>query len=125
MSQFAAGLIPEAKTKIWPSLAAALARQTRWSSLAVASNIVGQLGLRVVAGKWPLRTPPENTMRGVDFYPWKDFLRALIHGAHMFKAENGCLPRLAYPTSFNEHLFVRKFFAPLPIPSLADLQKTM
>ena len=49
----------------------------------------------------------ENTMRGVDFYPWKDFLRALIHGAHMFKAENGYLPRLASPTSFNEHICSR------------------
>ena len=29
-------------------------------------------------------------------------------------------PRLAFPTSFNEHLFARKFFAPLPMPSLAD-----
>ena len=130
MPQLTAGLTPDrygldpwppnAKTKLWSSLATALVRPTRLSSLAVAANIVGQLGLLAIAGKWPLRTPPENTMRGVDFYPWKDFLRALIHGAHMFKAENSCLPRLAYPTSFNEHLFVRKFFAPLPMPSLAD-----
>ena len=111
---------PNAKTRLWSSLATALVRPTRSSSLAVAANIVGQLGLLAIAGKWPLRKPPENTMRGVDFYPWKDFLRALIHGAHMFKAENSCLPRLAYPTSFDEHLFVRKFFAPLPMPSLAD-----
>ena len=111
---------PKAQTKLWSSFGAALARPTRWSSLAVASNIVGQLGLLVATGKWPLQPPTENTMRGVDFYPWKDFLRALIHGAHLFKAENGYLPRLATPTSFNEHMFVRKFFAPLPMPSLAD-----
>ena len=39
---------------------AALARPTRWSSLAVASNIVGQLGLLVVTGKWPLRPQPKT-----------------------------------------------------------------
>ena len=111
---------PKAQTKLWSSFGAALARPTRWSSLAVASNIVGQLGLLVAKGKWPLRPRTENTLRGVDFYPWKDFLRALIHGAHMFKAENGYLPRLTTPATFNEHLFVRKFFAPLPMPSLAD-----
>ena len=33
---------------------------------------------------------------------------------------NGYVPPLASPTSFNEHIFVRKFFAPLPMPSLAD-----
>ena len=38
----------------------------------------------------------------------------------MFKAENGYLPPLASPTSFNEQIFSRKFFAPLPLPSLAD-----
>ena len=37
-----------------------------------------------------------------------------------FKAENGYVPPLASPTSFNEHIFARKFFAPLPMPSLAD-----
>ena len=111
---------PEAQTRLWSSLAAALARPTRWSSLAVASNIVGQLGLLIFTGRWPPRPSTENTMRGIDFYPWKDFLRALIHGAHLFKAENGYVPPLAFPTSFNEHLFARKFFAPLPMPSLAD-----
>ena len=70
--------------------------------------------------KMAAAAPTENTMRGIDFYPWKDFIRALIHGAHMFKAENGYLPRLASPTTFNEHMFVRKFFAPMPMPSLAD-----
>jgi hypothetical protein len=91
----------------------------RWSSLAAASNILCQLGLLVATGKWP---PPSagNTMRGVDFYPWKDFIRVLTSSALTFNKVHGFVPRLASPTSFNEHLFVRKFFAPLPMPSLAD-----
>jgi hypothetical protein len=88
--------------------------------LAVALNIVGQLGLLFVTGKWPLHPSSANTMRGIDFYPWKDLLRAFIHGAHIFKAENGYLPSLVSPTSFNEHIFARKFFAEQPVPSLAD-----
>ena len=113
-------LPPKPSTSAWSSSAAALARPTRWSSLAVASNIIGQLGLFAVTGKWPLQPPTKNTLRGVDFYPWKDFVRTLIHSAHMFRAENGYVPLVAFPTSFNEHIFVRKFFAPLPMPSLAD-----
>jgi hypothetical protein len=38
----------------------------------------------------------------------------------MFKRVHGYLPSLAFPTTFNEHIFVRKFFAPMPLPSLAD-----
>ena len=82
--------------------------------------MLAQLGLLLVTGKWPLRSAPPNTMRGIDFYPWKDFLRAVITGARIFKAENGYLPPLVSPASFNEHIFARKFFAPLPMPSLAD-----
>lgn len=59
-------------------------------------------------------------MRGIDFYPWKDFIRALIRSAHTFKAENGYLPSLVSPASFNEHIFARRFFAEIPFPSLAD-----
>jgi hypothetical protein len=76
--------------------------------------------LLVVTGKWPLRRSTGNTKRGIDFYPWQDFMHALIGGTHIFKAENGYLPSLASPTSFNEHIFARKFFAPLLMPSLAD-----
>ena len=101
-------------------MAAAITRPARWSRLTVALNIVGQLGLLVVTGKWPLQPPTRNTMRGIDFYPWRDLLRALTNGALIFKAENGYLPWLASPTSFNEHIFARKFFALLPMPSLAD-----
>ena len=113
-------LPPKAHTKLWSSLAFALARATRWSLFAVAGNIVWQLASMVVTGKWPPRSSTENTMRGVDFYPWKDFISALIRGAYMFRIKNGYVPHLASPTSFNEHIFVRKFFAPLPMPSLAD-----
>jgi hypothetical protein len=95
-------------------------RQSRWSRLAAALDTVGQLGLMFVAGKWPLRQPPANMLRGIDVYPWKDFIRAVVGSAYRFKVENGYLPRLVHPTTFNEHLFVRKFFAPLPVPSLAD-----
>ena len=111
---------PKAQTKLWSSLALVMRRQSRWSRLAVALNMVGQLGLMVVSGKWPLGQPPANTLRGVDVYPWKDFIRAVVGDAYRFKVENGYLPRLVHPTTFNEHLFVRKFFAPLPVPSLAD-----
>lgn len=109
-----------AQTKLYDLFAAALAGPKRWSSLAIASNMVGQLGLLFVAGKWPLRCPSANTMRGIDFYPWKDFILALIRSARIFRAENGYLPSLASPTSFNEHIFARRFFAELPLPSLAD-----
>jgi TupA-like ATPgrasp len=87
--------------------------------LSVAISMVGQVGLLVATGRRP-QPATGNTIRGVDFYPWRDFIRALIQGAEMFKAAHGYLPRLASPTSFNEHLFARKFFAPLPLPSLAD-----
>lgn len=112
--------IPSAETRLLRSLFQAMRRETRWSRLAVALSMIGQLGLMIGAGKWPRRPPPSNTLRGVDFYPWKDFLRAIINGAYRFRVENGYLPRLDLPTTFNEHLFVRKFFGPLPLPSLAD-----
>jgi TupA-like ATPgrasp len=59
-------------------------------------------------------------MRGIDFYPWKDFIRVLTRSALEFSIIHGFVPRLASPASFNEHLFGRKFFAPLPMPSLSD-----
>jgi hypothetical protein len=111
---------PKAETKLTSSLTAALARPERWSSLAVALNMLGQLGLLFATGKWPPQPSSANTMRGIDFYPWKDFIRALIRSARTFKVENGYLPSLVSPTSFNEHIFARRFFAEIPIPSLAD-----
>ena len=55
---------------------------------AVTVDIVGQLGLTVVIGKWSPPPSAGNTMRGVDFYPGKDFIRALIRGALQFKAHS-------------------------------------
>jgi TupA-like ATPgrasp len=110
---------PQPQTRIWSSLLKALRRRTRWSSLGVAFIMMGKLGLLAVTGKWPSRAV-KNTMRGIDFYPWQDLFRAIIHGAHRFKAENGYLPRLVWPVNFNEHIFRRKFLAALPMPSLAD-----
>jgi TupA-like ATPgrasp len=111
---------PKADTRLWPSLVRTLAQPRGWSSLVVASHIAAQLALVVASGKWPKQRSGGNLMRGIDFYPWKDLLRALVHGAQLFKVENGYLPPLAFPVSFNEHIFARKFFAPLPMPSLAD-----
>jgi hypothetical protein len=84
------------------------------------ADIVGQLGLTVVTGKWWPPPSAEDTMRGVDFYPWKDLIRTLIRSALLFKRCQGYVPSLVSPTSFNEHIFARKVFAPLPMPSLAD-----
>jgi hypothetical protein len=103
-----------------PSLGLALRCPTRWSSVSVASYLFAQLVPLVVSGKWPLRPRPANTMRGLDFYPWIDFLWAIYRSAHSFKVENGYLPNLISPVGFNEHVFVRKFFAPISMPWLAD-----
>ena len=84
------------------------------------ANIVGQLSPLVVSQKWVLGRPPANLMRGVDFYNATDLLSALVYSAQRFKNTHGYLPQLASPTSFNEHIFARKFFAPLPMPSLSD-----
>jgi TupA-like ATPgrasp len=86
---------------------------------AVAAQIVAQLGTLVATGKW-LRPRLPGTMRGIDFYPARDFIAALAVSAQLFKNAHGVLPSLAAPTTFNEHLFLYKFFAPLPLPSLAD-----
>jgi hypothetical protein len=59
-------------------------------------------------------------MRGVDFYNTTDFIHALVLSAQQFKNTHGYLPQIATPMSFNEHIFTRKPFAPLPLPSLAD-----
>jgi hypothetical protein len=106
--------------RLLPSLVRILARPTKWPLLVVAGHVVSQLALLVVAGKRPERPSATKFMRGIDFYAWKDLLRALFHGAQLFKAENGYLPPLVFPASFNEHIFARKFLAPLPMPSLAD-----
>ncbi len=83
-------------------------------------NIVGQLAPLTISNKWLLWRPTPNRMRGVDFYNATDFVSALVYSGQRFKNTHGYLPHLSSPTSFNEHILVRKFFAPLPMPSLAD-----
>lgn len=84
------------------------------------ANVIGQLAPLIAMRKWPLHPPPANMMRGVDFYNATDFVSAILLSGQLFKNAHGYLPQLASPASFNEHIFARKFFAPLPIPSLGD-----
>jgi hypothetical protein len=86
----------------------------------VATNIVSQLGSMLVSGQWSLERPPSDRMRGVDFYTATEFISALLIAAQMFRNAHGYMPNLVSPSSFSERLFVRKFFAALPMPSLAD-----
>jgi TupA-like ATPgrasp len=104
----------------WSSFVLALNRPTRWSSVRVGCYLLLQLAPLVVHGKWRRLSLPANSRRGLDFYPWMDFLWAVYRSAHNFKAENGFLPNLISPTGFNERIFARKFFAPVPMPWLAD-----
>jgi TupA-like ATPgrasp len=93
---------------------------SRVSSLLVASKIIGQLGVLAAARKLAPQVESGNAMRGIDFYSGPEFIRALIQSAVRFKKSHGYMPRLTSPTTFNEHIFVRMFFAPLRMPSLAD-----
>lgn len=86
----------------------------------VAANIVGQLRSMVASGKWSFERPPDDRMRGVDFYAANELVSALVISAQAFKNTHGYIPSLASTSSFTGHLFVRKFFAALPMPSLAD-----
>jgi hypothetical protein len=97
------GNTPRSKPKkqLWPSLLRALRRPTRWSSLAIAVNMLGKVMLLILSGRWPFGPAPKDMMRGIDFYPWKDLMHAIIIGARGFKAENGYLPSLLSPVTFN------------------------
>ena len=86
----------------------------------VAENIARQLEPLIAQEKWPPNNSPANTMRGIDFYTKEDFVFATKWAAAIFKARLGYVPNLASPMTFNERIFARKFFAPLPMPSLAD-----
>ena len=63
--------------------------------------------------------PNRKHHAGVDFYPWKDFIRAVVLGPTCLRPKTA-IYRPWFSASFNEHIFARKFFAPLPMPSLAD-----
>jgi hypothetical protein len=84
------------------------------------ANITGQLAPLIATDKWALAPPPANMMRGVDFYSATDFIAALAASVLLFKRAHGYLPPLAAPTTFNEHILTRKFFALLPLPSIGD-----
>jgi hypothetical protein len=84
------------------------------------NGIIGQLGTLVVTKQWRLTAPPAHLMRGVDFYNGTDLVFALSVATQLFKNAHGYIPRLDAPRTYNEHIFVRKFFAPMPVPSLAD-----
>jgi hypothetical protein len=87
---------------------------------AVRDNLIGQIRSMVAAGRWPRDRPPDGYMRGVDFYNPNDLVSAIIVGAQIFKDAHGYIPPLSAPVSYSERLYARKYFAPLPIPSLAD-----
>jgi hypothetical protein len=70
-------------------------------------------------GKWPER-PPAGTLRGIDFYSARDLAHALAFGGQLFKNKHGYLPKLAMLETFSEQIFLRKYVAPIPMPSLAD-----
>jgi hypothetical protein len=84
------------------------------------THMMGQLAPLIATNTWLLAAPAANTLRGVDFYKTTDFVSALLLSGHLFKAAHGYLPNLTAPTTFNEHILARKFFAPLPVPSLGD-----
>ncbi len=86
----------------------------------VGDSLVSQVNAMVAAGRWPRDPPPAGHMRGIDFYNQTDLMVALIVGAQIFKDSQGYIPPLAAPVTYTERLFARKFFAPLPMPSLAD-----
>ncbi|HXQ10285.1 MAG TPA: ATP-grasp fold amidoligase family protein [Caulobacteraceae bacterium] len=86
----------------------------------VRDSLVDQIRSMVAAGRWPRERPPDGYMRGVDFYNPNDLVSAIIVGAQIFKNAHGYIPPLSTPKSFSERLYARKYFAPLPMPSLAD-----
>jgi TupA-like ATPgrasp len=93
---------------------------SRVSALFVGSNIIGQFVVLAATRKSSPQAQFGDTMRGIDFYSGTQFTRAVIRSAVRFRKSHGYVPRLTSPTTFNEHIFVRMFFAPLRMPSLAD-----
>ncbi|HEY5008268.1 MAG TPA: hypothetical protein VII42_09700, partial [Caulobacteraceae bacterium] len=87
---------------------------------AVQANLLDQIKSMVAAGRWPRDRPPDGYMRGVDFYNRDDLVSAIVVGAQIFKDAHGYIPPLSAPVSYSERLYARKYFAPLPMPSLAD-----
>jgi len=88
--------------------------------LAVRDDLLDQVRAMIAAGRWPRDPPPAGHMRGIDFYNQNDLLVAIVVGAQLFKEVHGYIPPLATPMSYSERIYTRKYFAPLPLPSLAD-----
>ncbi len=86
----------------------------------VKASLVDQIKSMVATGRWPRGSPPDGFIRGIDFYSPNDLVSAIVVGAQIFKDAHGYIPPLAEPKSFSERLYARKYFAPLPMPSLAD-----
>jgi hypothetical protein len=86
----------------------------------VQANLIDQIKSMVAAGRWPRDRPPDGYLRGIDFYNTDDLVSAIIVGAQTFKDAHGYIPPLSAPVSYSERLYTRKYFAPLPMPSLAD-----
>ncbi|HXQ14407.1 MAG TPA: ATP-grasp fold amidoligase family protein [Caulobacteraceae bacterium] len=87
---------------------------------AVRDNLVDQVKAMVAAARWPRHPPPAGHMRGIDFYNTNDLLLAIVVGGQIFKNAHGYVPPLSTPASYSERIYSRKYFAPLPMPSLAD-----
>ena len=86
----------------------------------VRAGLQDQVRAMIAAGRWPNGPPPPGHMRGIDFYNTTDLAVAMVGGAQLFKNAHGYVPSLATPTILAERIYTRKYFAPLPMPSLAD-----
>lgn len=76
--------------------------------------------LRSKSPKLFKRSALHGHLRGIDYYPAADFIEALLEGIRLFEGVHGRPPKLASPESFSDHVFCRKYFGALPIPSLGD-----
>jgi hypothetical protein len=88
-----------------------------WIDPIVSDNITGQF---LASGKWSRDRLQSDRMRGVDFYTNTQLICTLMTSAQNFKNAHGYVPNLLSPSTFSEHIYARKFFAALPMPSLAD-----
>lgn len=86
----------------------------------VFENMLTQLHQMSLKRTFLLETPDRNRMRGVDFYPYGDFIRTITVAAQAFKDMHGFAPSIIEPNTINEHIFYRKFFSFHSLPSLSN-----
>lgn len=67
-----------------------------------------------------MATPPENTLRGIDFYKPQDLPTVFRQAANNFYRAHERLPNLVQPTTTVDRFFMIKFFDPIPLPIPAD-----